>query len=76
MINIYFKMLQKVFITLIIYAVSYTFTFCTLLLVSGRCHADVIFILDSSASVGSFNWAHTKQIVMDMVQGLKVFVLY
>ena len=38
----------------------------------GDCTADVIFVVDSSASVGSLNWYAAKQAVMDIVQGLKV----
>ena len=38
----------------------------------GDCTADVIFMVDSSASVGSLNWYAAKQAVMDIVQGLKV----
>ena len=40
--------------------------------VMGDCKADIVFIMDSSGSIGSMNWFHIKQTVMDMVQGLKV----
>ena len=40
--------------------------------VIGDCKADVIFVLDSSGSIGFMNWFHVKQFVMDVVQGLKV----
>ena len=42
------------------------------LVVVGDCKADVIFVLDSSGSIGFMNWFHVKQFVMDVVLGLKV----
>ncbi|KAI0240166.1 hypothetical protein LSAT2_009126 [Lamellibrachia satsuma] len=40
--------------------------------VKGDCKAEVIFLLDSSASYGALNWFIQKQFVMDVVQSLKV----
>ena len=42
------------------------------IVVVGDCKADVIFVLDSSGSIGFMNWFHVKQFVMDVVKGLKV----
>ena len=42
------------------------------IVVVGDCKADVIFVLDSSGSIGFMNWFHVKQFVMDVVLGLKV----
>ena len=38
----------------------------------GNCGAEVIFLLDSSESVGFLDWYVIKQFVTDMAQGLKV----
>ncbi|KAK2178276.1 hypothetical protein NP493_550g05031 [Ridgeia piscesae] len=38
----------------------------------GNCTADVIFVIDSSASINFMNWYVAKQFVMDVIQGLKV----
>ncbi|KAI0232634.1 hypothetical protein LSAT2_017058, partial [Lamellibrachia satsuma] len=41
-------------------------------LVIGNCTADLIFVLDSSGSIGFMNWFVVKQFVIDVVKGLKV----
>ena len=47
--------------------------YCVLVFsVIGDCKADIVFIMDSSANIGSMNWFFMKQTVIDMVQGLKV----
>ena len=38
----------------------------------GKCHADVVFIMDSSASVGLLNWFIMKQFVMDIIRGFNI----
>ena len=38
----------------------------------GNCTADVIFVIDSSASITFMYWYVAKQFVLDIVQGLKV----
>ena len=40
--------------------------------VIGDCKGDIVFVLDSSASIGSHNWFVVKQFVMDVVRGLKI----
>ena len=45
---------------------------CFAFVVPGGCTADVIFVLDSSGSIGVMNWFTVKQFVMDVVQGFKV----
>ena len=49
--------------------------FSCVFVVSGDCAADVVFVVDSSASIGLLNWFTMKQFVMDIVQGLTVGVL-
>ena len=49
-----------------------TLYYVVLFSVIGDCKADIVFIMDSSASIGSLNWFHLKQFVLDLVQGLKV----
>ena len=48
--------------------------FLCVFVVSGDCAADVVFIVDSSATIGLLNWFTMKQFVMDIVQGLMVGV--
>jgi len=45
-----------------------------LFLVTGDCEADLIFVLDSSASYGSLLWFIQKQFVIDIIQSLKVHI--
>ncbi|KAK2161998.1 hypothetical protein NP493_1548g00037 [Ridgeia piscesae] len=40
--------------------------------VTGDCRGDIVFILDSSHSIGSQNWFVVKQFVMDVIHGLKI----
>ncbi|KAI0220619.1 hypothetical protein LSAT2_027885, partial [Lamellibrachia satsuma] len=40
--------------------------------IKGDCKADVIFILDSTASYSTLKWFAQKQFVIDVVQSLKV----
>ena len=47
---------------------------CDYMLLPGRehCQGDVVFVLDSSASVGALNWSVTLQFVIDVMKGLKI----
>ncbi|KAK2174410.1 hypothetical protein NP493_806g00002 [Ridgeia piscesae] len=45
---------------------------CLSYVVLGDCRADVVFVLDSSGSIGFLDWFRVKQFVLDVVQGLKV----
>ena len=38
----------------------------------GECRGDIVFILDSSGSIGDFNWHIAKQFAIDVMRGLKV----
>ncbi|KAI0208075.1 hypothetical protein LSAT2_007248 [Lamellibrachia satsuma] len=38
----------------------------------GDCVGDVVFVLDSSGSIGFLNWSVSKQFVIDVMKGLKV----
>ena len=40
--------------------------------VRGTCKADVVIVVDSSASIGVVNWFAMKQFVMDIIKKLKV----
>ncbi|KAK2174915.1 hypothetical protein NP493_767g00011 [Ridgeia piscesae] len=40
--------------------------------VKGECRGDIVFILDSSGSIGDFNWHIAKQFAIDVMRGLKV----
>ncbi|KAI0213204.1 hypothetical protein LSAT2_001799 [Lamellibrachia satsuma] len=37
---------------------------------AGDCNVDIIFVLDSSGSIGSYNWYVTKQFVIDVILGM------
>ncbi|KAK2186747.1 hypothetical protein NP493_190g03002 [Ridgeia piscesae] len=41
-------------------------------LVIGNCTADIMFVLDSSGSIGYMKWFVAKQFVIDVVKGLKI----
>ena len=45
---------------------------CFVLVVIGNCTADIMFVLDSSGSIGYMKWFVAKQFVIDVVKGLKV----
>ena len=36
------------------------------------CISDVVFVMDSSGSMGRYNWTVVKQFVIDVIKGLKV----
>ena len=38
----------------------------------GDCIGDVVFVLDSSGSIGFWNWSVSTQFVIDVMKGLKV----
>ena len=38
----------------------------------GDCRGDVVFIIDSSFSIGELNWFITKQYVIDIIHGFKI----
>ena len=40
--------------------------------VAGNCTADVVFVLDSSGSIGDRNWFAAKQFVIDVAKGLRL----
>ena len=50
-----------------VYAVIYVFFLAT-----GDCIGDVVFVLDSSGSIGILNWAVSLQFVIDVMKGLKI----
>ena len=35
----------------------------------GECKADLVFVFDSSSSIGLLNWFRMKQFAIDIVQG-------
>ncbi|KAK2183576.1 hypothetical protein NP493_304g03007 [Ridgeia piscesae] len=37
---------------------------------NGNCNVDIIFVLDSSGSIGVYNWFVTKQFVIDVILGM------
>ena len=43
-----------------------------LLQAEGSCVGDVIFVLDSSGSIGFLNWSVSAQFVLDVMQKLKI----
>ena len=52
------------------------YLFVVFVLVIGNCTADLIFVLDSSGSIGFMNWFVVKQFVIDVVKGLKVKYIF
>ena len=48
------------------------YPFSLSLAVVGACRRDVVFILDSSVTVGKLNWFVIKQFVTDIIRGLKI----
>ena len=38
----------------------------------GNCRADIVFILDSSASLDKLKWCVIKQFAIDVIRGLKI----
>jgi len=40
--------------------------------VPGDCRGDIVFIIDSSSSIGEPNWFITKQFVIDIIRGMKI----
>lgn len=38
----------------------------------GECKADLVFVLDSSSSIGALDWFKTKQFAIDVVKGLQI----
>ena len=38
----------------------------------GDCIGDVVFVIDSSGSIGSYNWSVSLQFVIDVMKGLKI----
>ena len=38
----------------------------------GECIGDVVFVIDSSGRIGSYNWTISLQFVIDVMKGLKI----
>ena len=48
------------------------YRFCLLPAVGSNCRGDIVFIIDSSASVGKLNWYVTKQFLIDIIRRFKI----